>query len=134
MGGGESQPMTKPQPRISRLVDVRTRQLMGLVLVAAAIAGCSVSLRTAPAPAEACLLALRIGTLVEDPRSGLGIKDVTGEVTPVTWPFGYSTRPDFGGLALVDERGAVVAHVGDTVELGGGGDDFWIACGLTPRA
>jgi len=105
---------------------------MTAIVMAAIFASCTVSLRTAQEPAQACLLALRTGTLVEDPRSGLGVRAVTGEVTPVTWPFGYSTRLDFGGLALVDENGAVVAHVGDTVELGGGGDDFWIACGLTP--
>ena len=78
------------------------------------------------------MLALRTGTLVEDPRSGLGIEDSTGSITPVIWPFGYSTRLDVGGIALVDGEGRVVARVGDTIELGGEGDDFWIACGLAP--
>jgi hypothetical protein len=110
---------------------MRIRSLFATVLMAAAIAGCSASLRTAPAPAEDCDMALLAGTLVEDPRSGLGVEDVTGTVTPVLWPFGYSARPDLGGIALVDANGAVIAHVGETIELGGGlGREFWVACGF----
>ena len=76
-------------------------------------------------------MALMAGTLVEDPRSGLAVEDVTGAVTPVIWPFGYSARPDLGGMALVDANGAVIAHVGEAIEVGGGlGRDFWVACGF----
>ena len=104
---------------------------MGAAVLAVVLAGCSASLRTAPAPAEECETALLTGALVEDPRSGLGVEDVTGTVTPVTWPFGYSARLDLGGIALVDADGAVVAHVGDSIEVAGGlGTDFWAACGF----
>lgn len=76
-------------------------------------------------------MASMTGTLVEDPRSGLGVEDTTGVVTPVVWPFGYGTRMDFGGTALIDSSGTVVAHVGETIQLGGGpGRDFWVACGF----
>ena len=118
---------------VRRLIDLapRVRLLLAAALIAAVIAGCSVSLRTAPAPADMCDIALTSGTLVQDPRSGLGLENPAGEVTPVVWPFGYSTRMDMGGIALVDATGKVIAHEGDALEVGGdGGDGVWVACGF----
>jgi hypothetical protein len=74
--------------------------------------------------------ALLTGTLVQDPRSGLGVQDAAGAVTPIVWPFGYTARDEVGRLALVDEMGRVVAHEGDQIMVGGGfGIDVWHACG-----
>ena len=74
-------------------------------------------------------MALTNGTLVQDPRSGLGLENPAGEVTAVIWPFGYSTRLEIDGIALVDETGTVIAHEGDALEVaGGGGDGAWVAC------
>ena len=75
-------------------------------------------------------MALLSGTLVSEPRSGLGIDDGSELLTAVIWPFGYTARDDVGRVALVDETGRVVAHVGDEIMLGGGfGVDAWHACG-----
>lgn len=104
--------------------------------VAILVAGCellpaSFLLRTAPAPAQACMDALIVGQLVRHPASGLAIAEPGGgQVTPVEWPFGYSARDEGGRVALLDERGQVVAHEGDEVHVGGGfGTQFWHACG-----
>lgn len=110
------------------------RILAGVVLVIA-IGGCellpsAVVLRTAPAPAQACMDALIVGTLVRHPGSGLGIATPDGQVTAVEWPFGYRARDEGGRIALVDDRGLVVARERDEIHVGGGfGTQFWHACG-----
>lgn len=108
--------------------------IVSLVVVTVIVGGCeflptSVGLRTAPAPAQACMDALIGGTLVRHAPSGLGITDADGQTTTVVWPFGYSARDEGGRIALVDERGQVVAHVGDEIQVGGGFGDVWYACG-----
>ena len=108
----------------------RVGRLVGAAALALVLAGCSVSLRTAQAPATECEMALLTGTLVEEPRSGLGVDDGSELLTAVVWPFGYTARDDVGRVALVDETGRVVAHVGDEIMLGGGfGTDAFHACG-----
>jgi hypothetical protein len=103
--------------------------------IAIMVGGCDLltppfALRTAPAPAQACMDALIGGTLVRHAASGLGIASDDGPVTTVEWPFGYTARDEAGRIALLDEGGRVVAHVGDEILVGGGfGTDVWYACG-----
>lgn len=63
--------------------------------------------------------ALARGTLVPDPRTGLGLAN-GAERTPVMWPFGYSARLVDGVIELVDGSARFVAREGDAVEVGGG--------------
>ena len=108
----------------------RLGRVVGAIALAAVLAGCTVSLRTAQAPATECEMALLTGTLVEEPRSGLGVDDGSELLTAVVWPFGYTARNDVGRIALVDETGRVVAHAGDEIALGGGfGAEAFHACG-----
>ena len=110
---------------------MRSRLLVGTLLAATVLAGCSVGLRTANAPSAACEMALIGGSLERHPLTGLGISTQGEEVTPVQWPFGYSARLELGAMVLVDETGAAVAREHDRVEVGGGGgaDGMWFACG-----
>jgi hypothetical protein len=107
----------------------RLLSLALLALMAIGVAGCSVQLRTDTQPRDACEMALASGRLVADARSGLGLADTTGEVTPVIWPFGYSARREASGVVLLDETGRAVAREGDHIEMGGGfGADAFAAC------
>jgi hypothetical protein len=77
---------------------------------------------------EACPAALTTGILIEDPAGGLGL-DRDGDTTRVRWPFGWrgANGPP---AALVDDTGAVIATVGQQVEVGGGFiNDWWLGCG-----
>jgi hypothetical protein len=78
--------------------------------------------------------ALGGGRLVVDPVSGLGVADTRGHVIHVYWPFGFTARPDGDRIALVDEQGRIVAHVGDVIGMVGGygADDGWYACQFQP--
>lgn len=92
-----------------------------------------VALRTRPPePSGAgCPAALAMGQLVRDDRYGIGLQTGQSSYT-VIWPHGYSGRVDGGRLALVDSTGRVLAHVGDVVQMGGGGlqaGNAWHACG-----
>ncbi len=110
----------------------RLISLAGLALVALVLVACAPSqLRTAPAPATACDLALTAGSLEKHPQTGLGIAESDVLVHPVQWPFGYSARMDVSSIVLVDETGKVVAREHDRVEVGGGmgADGVWFACG-----
>lgn len=100
------------------------------VSLAACLPGAPVGLRTAAAPAQACMDALMVGTLARHPLSGLGITSADGQSTPVEWPFGYTARGQGGRIVLVDPSGTVVAREGDEIQVGGGfGTNFWHACG-----
>lgn len=106
-------------------------RILTSILAAALLAGCSVGLRTANAPSEACDDALIGGSLERHPQTGLGISTQGEEVTPVQWPFGYSARLEIATMLLVDENGGTVAREHDRVEVGGssGADGTWIGCG-----
>ena len=106
------------------------RRILSLAAVALLVSACAVQLRTAPAPIDACDLALTSGRIVTSAQSGLALVDPTGHTTEVLWPFGYSARRGVSGIELVDDQGAVVAREGDFVEIGGslGANDFWTAC------
>ena len=105
-------------------------KILATAILAIVLSGCSVQLRTAPAPVEVCDLALTSGRLVSSAQSGLALVDSTGHVTEVLWPFGYAARRGLSGGELVDEKGAAVAREGDLVEMGGGlgANDVWGAC------
>jgi len=79
----------------------------------------------------ACAAALASGTLVLDPRWGIALRGHNGMVTKVVWPHGYFARETAATVELVDGTGAVVAIVGQPVELGGGFglEDAFFPCG-----
>ena len=88
------------------------------------------NIRTAQKPPDACMDALLGGKLVKHPLTGLGVEGIDGKVIPVEWPFGYSGQVDVFRVALLDETGKVVAHEGDSIQVGGGlGNQLWYACG-----
>ena len=105
-------------------------KILAITALAVVLSGCSVQLRTAPAPVNGCDDALLSGRLVTSAQSGLAVVDSTGHVTEVLWPSGYSARRGISGIELVDEKGGVVAREGDFVEMGGGlgANDVWNAC------
>ena len=78
---------------------------------------------------EACPAALTRGILIEDPAGGLGLER-DGDTTRVRWPFGWrgASGPP---VALVDATGAIIANVGQQVEVGGGeiSAGWWLGCG-----
>jgi hypothetical protein len=106
------------------------RRIVALAILGVVLAGCSVQLRTAPAPMNACEDALGSGRLVANSQSGLAFQDSAGGVTPVLWPFGYAARRGATGVELLDEKGAVIAREGDFVTAGGGtgNDGFFAVC------
>ena len=115
-----------------------------LVFTAALVVACSsqpaattgsITLETERQPTAVCQQALLTGQLVQDPDTGLAIAGPNGEITKVTWPYGYSAQTVNGKLTLVDANGNTVAAVGDQVELAGGsgGDGVWHACAGTVR-
>jgi hypothetical protein len=105
-------------------------KILAIAALAVVLSGCSVQLRTAPAPVNGCDDALLSGRLVTSAQSGLAVVDSTGHVTEVLWPFGYTARRGASGVELVDDRGATVAREGDFVEMAGGlgANDVWGAC------
>lgn len=112
------------------------QRILALALLGTVLAGCGpVSIRTAPAAAQACDEALATGKLVKTAQSGLAIVDPIGAVTEVLWPFGYSARREGGRVALLDQTGTVVAHEGDTITMSGGmgANNRWAACAGTVR-
>ena len=94
---------------------------------ACASAGCSVAIRTEPAPGGSnfiCEAAFIGGVLAADPADGLGLRGETRGVASVVWPFGYSARRESSGIVLLDRSGQKVAREGDTVAMAGAlGDD-----------
>lgn len=108
----------------------RFRGLAALALLGVVLAGCTVQLKTAPAPVTGCDDALASGRLVANAQTGLAFADADGAVMPVLWPFGYSARRGLAGLELLDAGGAVVAREGDVVTAGGGtgNDGLFAVC------
>jgi hypothetical protein len=80
----------------------------------------TVLIQTAPEETPAsCMAALLQGRLVLSPAGSIEVVDPGGALRSVIWPPGYSARRN-GSIAIIDEHGDVVAHVGDTIEAGGG--------------
>ena len=106
--------------------------------LALAIVGCtaetSIALRTAGSD-EPCLLALLQGAvLVPDKVSGLGLLARGGMLLHPYWPSGWTARQNGSSTALLDANGGVVAHVGDTLSMGGGlgNDGVYYVCPTSP--
>jgi hypothetical protein len=85
------------------------------------------------ATAAPCGGALLVGALAEDPAHGLGIRDASGTMHSVVWPFGYAEK-DTQPPSLLDASGANAAFVGDALQLTGTNDDqgHWLVCPGTP--
>ena len=118
------------QNHIARLVAASLLVVAVGACQTASVGAVPVNIKTAPAVAQACMDALAGGKLAVNNESGLGITSADGEAMPVEWPFGYTARNELGTTVLVDDKGQVVAKVGDDVSVGGGfGNKFWHACG-----
>ena len=107
-----------------------------LLAIAVAIVACQntrVVIDTASPPNGTpgpCMAALTDGKLVVTPENTVGLLEPNGDGRALIWPAGYSSRQN-GGVSSLDETGAVVAHVGDTVEIGGGEatpSGAWLVC------
>jgi hypothetical protein len=87
-------------------------------------------LLTEEGPSASCREALGGGRLVADPRSGLAVADLDGEVTVVRWPLGYTARLEMGRIDLIDPTGRTVAAEGDFVRFAGGSEPSgtWHVC------
>lgn len=72
-----------------------------------------------PQPGELCAQARLGGWLAPDPQYGLGLRDESGRIHGVVWPYGYSMGRDSVGVFLVDRGGEVVARVGDRIAMAG---------------
>jgi hypothetical protein len=82
--------------------------------------------------AVACPAALLEGVLTRE-GEGLVVVREDGIAERVAWSrSGHRVRERGGVLVVVDWLGAVVAHEGDVVHLGGGEstDDRWVICGM----
>lgn len=104
---------------------MRFQRVLLLAPFALACAGCGnlLGAPTAdPTPSGTpCPAALIEGRLVAHEQWGVALEEgVSGTLLEVIWPDGHSVVSDAGRIALIDEDGEVVAHVGDTVQIGGG--------------
>jgi len=95
---------------------------------------CAVSLLVLVSPmvsaCQACQTAAADGVLVAV-DSSLGVRDETGGINAVVWPFGYGVQERDGTRVLVDWLGNPKAREGDHIQVGGGlqSDGLWHACG-----
>ncbi len=88
---------------------------------ACAASGCALAIETQPSPGsnDVCQVARIGGVLTADPTYGLGVRDDSGLVHGVLWPYGYSARREPGGIVPIDRSGRIVAREGDNVVMGG---------------
>lgn len=108
------------------------RAVVVLVSVAALVGACSFI--PGIGTPQACPAALLEGRLVADGHGSAAVETEFG-TTPVRWPDGYHVD-DGDEVALLDERGNLVATEGEIVYVGGGmnaTDDVFIACGYVSR-
>jgi hypothetical protein len=59
------------------------------------------------------------GVLVGDPIYGVGLRNESGIVSGVIWPFGYTAARDTEGVILFDSGGTGLAREGDRVLMEG---------------
>lgn len=80
-----------------------------------------------------CPAALLTGHLIADSEWGIALLASNGRRTKLIFPYGYGARIEGGLIALVDDKGAVVAQQGNAVSVSGGYVDVeeqqWSACG-----
>jgi hypothetical protein len=109
---------------------MKLSRITSLALTALLLAGCSVTLRTAPVAVDACDEALIGGQLVATAQSGLGIRGGETGVVEVLWPFGYTARRAVSGNELLGHKGELLAREGDFVQAGGGAgaDGIFAVC------
>lgn len=112
---------------MTRSAEVVIRLAMALLAAAGLVAGCGSttpepSLIAVPtsAPGGMCLDARVGGRVVASERFGIAIASETGAVSKAVWPNGFHGQADGDRVALVDGKGRLVAHVGDTISAGGG--------------
>ena len=99
-----------------------------------------IRIQTAAAPTQVCLTARVSGTLVADPRWGVGFRQGPGApVIKIVFPYGYHAFATAPAIPIVDERGRLVANVGDSIDTAGGWDnraaplnESVSICGLDP--
>ena len=118
--------------------------MLGGLLAVATMAACDEAIEpsvvgvptSAPNVLGVCMDALISGQLVANERWGIALSASNGHVTKVLWPFGFHGVYDGNILALVDEHGQLVAHVGDSIQGGGGSvgpdgdsDNAFLLCG-----
>jgi hypothetical protein len=113
---------------------MRSLFLLVLVAILLGLGACSnnpVLLETIPGGTPGpCMAAVIEGKLVVTPSNAVGLLEPNGTGRGLIWPAGYAGQQN-GSIAIVDEKGNVVARVGDTVELGGGEvgpNDAWEVC------
>jgi hypothetical protein len=76
-------------------------------------------LATAAKPSKVSHLALAFGTLVR--RNGCVVLAQRGMAPAIViWPYGYTVERGSTGLRLLNNRGSVVARIGEAVKLTGG--------------
>ncbi|MCJ7655265.1 MAG: hypothetical protein MUO97_08235 [Dehalococcoidia bacterium] len=65
------------------------------------------------------MLTLAKGRLVIE-NSCLRLKPIIGSSYLLIWPYGYSLHTEGKIIEVIDGNGNIVAHVGDTIKVGGG--------------
>jgi hypothetical protein len=77
-----------------------------------------------------CAAGILVGRLVADPSGRLTVRPDQAPARALRWPAGYRAQPTSAGLAVLDDRGEVVAREGAIVALGGGefGGAGWDVC------
>jgi hypothetical protein len=101
-----------------------------LVIIFASILSCSNNSadKTQPVPyfpvqknvPQIMYLMLLHGTLVMDKDGYLRVNVTKDLPALVIWPYGYSLKIEGKEIQVINDKGQIVAKVGDTVTLGGG--------------
>jgi hypothetical protein len=120
--------------------------LLGAAVLLGACSGAAISGATEgapaiptfkPLPSGGCPAALLAAVTLRGDAAKSGtpvwVEDPSGHAYTIEWPNGYTARFD-PGLTVFDAKGAVVARVGDVLDLGGGqmSDGYdWFACSIS---
>ena len=120
-------PFSHLQPKIFR----RLIQIIGMLVFIPILAiGCNNNSadKTQPVPyfpvqkdvPQMLYLVLLPGTLVMDKDGYLRVNVDKDTQALVIWPYGYSLKVEGKEIQIINDKGQIVAKVGDTVKLGGG--------------
>ena len=68
--------------------------------------------------------------VVESLHARIRDMELGEQITEVLWPAGYTATKEANGLVLRDEKGAILVHEGERVEMSGGlgANEIWVAC------